>query len=538
MGLIEAYRKFPIGCLLALAAVAITLLVSLGVSGTERHSIPGYHLQVIQVVLAVCAGAVFAYAIRPGNSRAGWLIWWIPVVLTLISIPFQQLLEDLLAPNIAFLLQAVFFLSWAWLVVLTAPLAWLVVILPLEFLLRAARGLVSKDRRLVLAQLSWGSLIGAVTLGSLLLAALRERDGMPSTFTLILNDLVWRYPDLSALIEIILLFGPPVLGALAVIGFAVSLARPTGRAHLADATVLSAPFLHSIRDARRQAKQRTGAEFTAEPAVKPTSAAETPPSHGRAWSPVWLWRATPGGVLLAVSVTVITFCVAALANSEGTLRSVLMPLPLAVERFPGPFTWALLLGVLTGIVFAAAVHGRNFQKLWILAWLAALVTVSVAAWQLAVVPFAKFGDAFTIAFVAVLSIVLSCLSWLFLVVPVQTVAASTLRLLSGSWEALGGVLLGLCLGCGGIAIVSGYLSVEVPYGAGMSEHFQSMLTAMVGLGGNFTVTSEPLLWTARLAILGMVICGLGARIVAGGRASLQHQLLDSTLGPTPQQASR
>ena len=515
MGLIEAYREYRNGLLLACSVVAVVLcaVVYTGVFGVSN--VPGHQMQVIQFVLAISASIVFAYAIRPGKFRAGWLLWWIPPILTMVSLPFQALLPNLIANDTTALMQVVFFLTLTWVTVLAAPLTWFAVYLPIEFLVRVVRG----ERNLAVPRLVWGLAIGAVTLGGVLLTVLLASPNSVLLIPRVLAFTASRYPNLGAIMELVLLFGPMILGLLVLVLLTITLLKKGGSGRLIDAFVLSVPPLE-------QAWQDRHDVVPSPKSVYPPRA----PSAWAWWNPVRLWRDVPGAVLIAISTVVVAFAVAIVGNSRVYIHHLVMPFYVYI----GPLTWSVALTALSGVVLAMILNGRHFRSLWLMGWIALIVTVIIGIWLMATDPTVGGFELFMFGFIAVISTALSCLTWLFLVVPVQLIVTSVLGLASQGSKPWSTLLLGLCLGAGGVGILSGFYAVDLPLGANEAQRQQAIIAALLDIPGDYSVLSETALWVARLSIAAMIIFGLSARGVAGGKGELQNELSESALGPRSQ----
>lgn len=519
MGLIEAYREYRQGLLLACAVVAAGVVAIVYVSLFGDTNTPGHQMQVILCVLAVCSSVVFAYAIRPGRARAGWLLWWIPLILTVASLPFQALLPSLIANGTTTLMQTVFFLAMAWAAVLTAPLTWFAVYLPIELLVKAFRGRSRDERQLTVPRLVWGLGIAAMALGGVLLTVVFSPPNSVLLVPRVLADSASKFPILGAFVELILLFGPIILCLLVLVLLAVTLLKKGGINRLIDAFILSTPPLI-------QTRQNRGDEESSQ------ESAESENSTGAAswwawWNPARLWKDVPGAVLIALSTVVVSFAVAILGNSSVSIHHLLLP----VYVYIGSFTWSVALAALSGVVLALILNGRHFRSLWLLGWVALAVTVVVGLWMVSADPTVGGLELFMVGFIAVICTALSCMTWLFLVVPLQLIATSVIGIATIGARAWSGLLLGLCLASGGVGIVTGFISVDLPSSANEAERQQAIIAALLNVPGDYSVSSEPALWVARLSIAAMIILGVSARAIAGGKSELQGQLSESALGP-------
>lgn len=498
MGAIRLFTNYPRSWWVALMTVALALILGFGVlRNTRAFLLPGMQATIMLTILVLGGAVIFTQSLRTGRGAAGWLLWWMPVVFSILSAPLAIMVPGLLGPRLAGGVQAWFLLSFSWLAMLWVPLAWFFVVLPWQLLFHAVGALRRRKGGRAVGHLAWAAAIGGAFL-ALTLAYVAVTDQSIGSGPGLLLELPKVYHGLGSILEPLLLVGPVVLGVIAVLAFIIAGIR-IGRTGLATTFTDAVPVLKRNKNRPEPSDGRSGLGF----------------------SPLRLWRGMPGAVLLMVTTIVFTASAAILGYSS----SFLYPSLLYLGFYVGEFAWAVVLVVLAGINLATVLAARNAQAFWLMAWLAILVTLTLNVWITAVSP--SFGglDGLGIAFIALLMVVLSCVSWLFLVIPVQLTAASLWLLLTGRGAgALGGLVLGLGLLSGGGAIISGSLAVRTTGSGGQDQNAAAIIAALLGIEGDYYIESDVLLWAARILILMMTALALLARFAAGGKGQLQGVL--------------
>lgn len=512
MGLVELVRRWRAAGLLALVAVAVGAVTSAVLAAGRLGSYPGIPLQMILAAVGLASAPVFAYALREGRRRVLWYLWWIPPVVALVSAPLVGALGELVVSGYGPATQSLLLLGLLWIAMVGVPLWWLLVYLPWEFFVRGVRSIRSVGIGTAATHFFWGSVLATITLGGLLSYGLYGDPVLaPGGVLEVFVFLAYSY-EFGPFVELILLIGVPAAALVLVVSLVVVVATRRRRGSLGDAFVAAAPAL-------RAPERAEGAEQSPEegrPAEGGESALEW-------WNPVRVWQRLPGAVLLLAPTTTIVTGIALLGNGSGYLvRGVLPEWASSIVGSFDAFDWAWATILLSGVNLAHLLASGAKRAMWVLVWLFAAIAVAVGVTLTVLDPGFGALDWLGVLFVSLLGVALSCLSWIFLWVPLKIVAGSVLSALRRERTPVGDLLLPVILFSGGVAVVAGATSVDT-YSSGEQQQ-AAIIAALLGRPGEYSVNSETLLMVARIAIVTLIVAGVVGLTTSGGRKGMGDRL--------------